>query len=60
MQGGGARGQNLVHFRNEVFYPYLDKSKRKAMNRNWYNQKANPALNAKEGNKKILQIDKIQ
>ena len=27
------------------------KSKRKAMNRNWYNQKANPALNTKAGNK---------
>ena len=26
-------------------------SKRKAMNRNWYNQKANPALNTKAGNK---------
>ena len=24
-----------------------NKSKRKAMNRNWYNQKANPALNTK-------------
>ena len=29
----------------------LGKSKRKAMNRNWYNQKANPALNTKAGNK---------
>ena len=27
------------------------KGKRKAMNRNWYNQKANPALNTKAGNK---------
>ena len=27
------------------------KSKRKAMNRNWFNQKANPALNTKAGNK---------
>ena len=27
------------------------KSKRKAMNRNWYNQKANPALNTNAGNK---------
>ena len=26
-------------------------SKRKAMNRNWCNQKANPALNTKTGNK---------
>ena len=30
---------------------YVCKSKRKAMNRNWYNQKANPALNTKAGNK---------
>ena len=28
-----------------------EESKRKAMNRNWYNQKANPALNTKAGNK---------
>ena len=33
------------------------KSNRKAMNRNWSNQKANPALKTKAGNK---QIDKIQ
>ena len=30
------------------------------MNRNWGNQKANPALNTKAGNEEILQIDKIQ
>ena len=24
MPGGGARGQNLVHFKNDVFNPYLD------------------------------------
>ena len=29
----------------------IHKSKRKAMNRNWYNQKANPAFNTKAGNK---------
>ena len=29
----------------------LDKSNRKAMNRNWSNQKANPALKTKAGNK---------
>ena len=29
----------------------LDKSNRKAMNRNWSNQKANPALKTKVGNK---------
>ena len=33
------------------------KSNRKAMNRNWGNQKANPALKTKTGND---QIDKIQ
>ena len=36
------------------------KSDRKAMNRNWSNHKANPALKTKTGNKEILQIDKIQ
>ena len=30
------------------------------MNRNWSNQKANPAPKIKAGNKQILQIDKIQ
>ena len=30
------------------------------MNRNWSDQKAHPALKTKAGNKKILQIDKIQ
>ena len=30
---------------------HTHKSKRKAMNRNWSNQKANPALNTKAGNK---------
>ena len=29
----------------------FDRSKRKAMNRNWSNQKANPALKTKTGNK---------
>ena len=29
----------------------LKKSNRKAMNRNWTNQKANPALKTKAGNK---------
>ena len=35
-------------------------SNRKAINRNWSNQKANPALKTKAGNKLISQIDKIQ
>ena len=39
-------------FREEVFSYFSHyKSKRKAMNRNWCNQKANPALNTKAGNK---------
>ena len=37
-----------------------NKSNRKAMNRNWNNQKANPTLKTETGNKTILQIDKIQ
>ena len=32
-------------------YVYSCKSNRKAMNRNWSNQKANPALKTKAGNK---------
>ena len=36
------------------------KSNRKAMNRNWSNQKANPTLKTKTGNKQTPQIDKIQ
>ena len=38
----------------------LHKSNRKAMIRNWSDQKANPALKTKTGNKQILQTDKIQ
>ena len=38
-----------------ILYPlcihYNSKSNRKAMNRNWSNQKANPALKTKTGNK---------
>ena len=39
---------------------HTKKSNRKAMDRNWSNQKTNPALKTKTGNKVILQIDKIQ
>ena len=39
------------HMTKMVVMPIPGKSKRKAMNRNWYNQKANPALNTKAGNK---------
>ena len=37
---------------------YTKKSNRKAMNKNWSNQKANSALKIKT-EKKIIQIDKI-
>ena len=38
---------------NQIYPPELqmNKSNRKAMNRNWSNQKANPALKTKAGNK---------
>ena len=38
---------------NQIYPPelQLNKSNRKAMNRNWSNQKANPALKTKAGNK---------
>ena len=43
-------------FAAEMFYLNFErvlviKSNRKAMNRNWSNQKANPALKTKAGNK---------
>ena len=38
----------------------LPKSNRKATNRNWSNQKANPAPKTKAGNKQTPQIDKTQ
>ena len=34
-----------------IMFLHLTKSNRKAMNRNWSNQKANPALKTKAGNK---------
>ena len=42
-----------------VFIKRRHGSNRKAINRNWINKKANPALKTKT-EKKILQIDKIQ
>ena len=36
---------------NDDIHESLDKSNRKAMNRNWHNQKANPPLKTKTGNK---------
>ena len=46
--------QTVYVIKEHLFYFVFlatSKSKRKAMNRNWYNQKANPALNTKVGNK---------
>ena len=42
---------NLIPGNTKYVTEPLKKSKRKAINRNWYNQKANPALNTKAGNK---------
>ena len=43
---------DVGHMTKAVAIPiYVMKIKRNAMNRNWYNQKANPALNTKAGNK---------
>ena len=39
---------------------YVIESNENAMNRNWRNQKANPALKTKMGNNQKSQIDKIQ
>ena len=47
-------------FQSPIFKSLWYASNRKAMYRNWRNQKANPALKTKTGNKYILQIDKIQ
>ena len=41
----------LIHRIQNKYELCHDKSKRKAMNRNWSNQKANPALKTKAGNK---------
>ena len=40
--------------RDYEFKEQVDKINRKVMNRNWSNQKANPVLKTKTGNKKIL------
>ena len=47
------QGLSETEFYVDLVYKFkkiMGKSKRKAMNRNWYNQKANPALNTKAGN----------
>ena len=41
----------IMYGRHNVALGNLYKSNRKAMNRNWSNQKSNPALKTKEGNK---------
>ena len=38
-------------YNNVPYVKILNKSNRKAMNRNWSNQNANPALKTKAGNK---------
>ena len=40
----------LVETKYETFERHPEKSNRKAMNRNWSNQKANPVLKTKTGN----------
>ena len=45
---------NLIRINYTLIYDYFsvrDGSNSKAMNRNWSNQKANPALKTKAGNK---------
>ena len=51
LRGNREADQRLCFRYIDSTIPLLPKSKRKAMNRNWYNQKANPALNTKAGNK---------
>ena len=51
----------MAKIRENILHSYFcNKSKGKAMNRNWSNQKAKPALKTRTGNTCILQIDKIQ
>ena len=40
-----------LHVSSGIVFNSLQKSNRKAMNRNWSNLKANPALKTKMGNK---------
>ena len=42
---------SLLHCDLTIIEPPHEKSNRKAMSRNWSNQKANPALKTKTGNK---------
>ena len=46
------------HMTKMAAMPISGKSNRKAMNRNWSNQKANLALKTKTGKTLLLQIDK--
>ena len=43
--------RHLSHMTKMAATPIYGKSNRKAMNRNWSNQKSNPALKTKAGNK---------
>ena len=51
LRGNREADQRLCFRYTDTIIPLLPKSKRKAMNRNWSNQKANPALKTKAGNK---------
>ena len=42
---------DTIHLPKNMHVKDVKKSNRKAMNRNWSNQKANPALKTKAGNK---------
>ena len=43
--------EKYKRFHDKTYLRFPSKSNRKAMNRNWSNQKANPALKTKAGNK---------
>ena len=51
LRGKREADQRLCFRYTDSTIPLLPKSNRKAMNRNWSNQKANPALKTKAGNK---------
>ena len=51
LRGDHEADQRLCFRYFDITIPLLSKSNRKAMNRNWGNQKSNPALKTKAGNK---------
>ena len=48
-KSSGKKNISFLNARAQIYH--LKKSNRKAINRNWSNQKANPALKTKVGNK---------